>query len=135
LAGRGLAAAVTRLPPHVFAVGLGAIADAPPASRRAGELLAACGTLFHRPEQPHAAVDYVVPTGALVAEANLLTALVWEGVPSGHAGYDRRRWRVPEAILRQAKVVIGPDGRRDQPDAVLEGPFDEPHDPALKTGR
>ena len=50
-------------------------------------------------------------------------------------GYDRRRWRVPEAILRQAKVVIGPDGRRDQPDAVLEGPFDEPHDPALKTGK
>ena len=29
MAGRGLAAAVTRLPPHVFAVGLGAIADAP----------------------------------------------------------------------------------------------------------
>ena len=50
-------------------------------------------------------------------------------------GYDRRRWRVPEAILRQAKVVIGPDGRRDQPDAVLEGPFDEPNDPALKTER
>ena len=50
-------------------------------------------------------------------------------------GYDRRRWRVPEAILRQAKVVIGPAGRRDQPDAVLEGPFDEPHDPALKTGK
>jgi anti-anti-sigma factor len=87
-AGRGLAAVVTRLPPHVFAVGLGAIADALPASRRAGELLAACGTLFHRPAQPHAAVDYVVPTGALVAEANLLTALVWEGVPSGHAGFE-----------------------------------------------
>jgi putative tryptophan/tyrosine transport system substrate-binding protein len=44
-------------------------------------------------------------------------------------GYDRAVWRVPEAILRQARVVIGPDGRRDQPDAVLEGPFDEPHDP------
>jgi ABC-type uncharacterized transport system substrate-binding protein len=45
-------------------------------------------------------------------------------------GYDRAAWRVPEAILRQAKVVIGPDGRKDQPDAVLEGPFDEPHDPS-----
>ncbi|MEX0671154.1 MAG: ABC transporter substrate-binding protein [Pirellulales bacterium] len=45
-------------------------------------------------------------------------------------GYDHTRWRVPEAILRQAKIVIGPEGRRDQPDAVLEGPFDEPHDPA-----
>jgi hypothetical protein len=42
---------------------------------------------------------------------------------------------VPDEILRQAKIVIGPDGRRDQPDAVLAGPFDEPHDPALKTER
>ena len=50
-------------------------------------------------------------------------------------GYDRARWRVPEAILRQAKVVIGPDGRRDQPEAVLEGPFDEPHDPAVTPAR
>lgn len=48
------------------------------------------------------------------------------------AGYDRQRWRIPEAILAQAKVVIGPDGRRDQPHAVLEGPFDEPHDPSLE---
>ncbi len=41
-------------------------------------------------------------------------------------GYDRARWRVPEAILRQAKIVIGPDGRREQPEAVLQGPFEEP---------
>ena len=47
-------------------------------------------------------------------------------------GYDRGRWRVPEAILRQAKVVIDAAGRRDQPEAVLEGPFDEPHDPELR---
>lgn len=47
-------------------------------------------------------------------------------------GYDRRLWRVPDDILRQAKVVIGPGGRLDQPDAVLEGPFEEPHDPALR---
>jgi ABC-type uncharacterized transport system substrate-binding protein len=45
-------------------------------------------------------------------------------------GYDRTVWRVPEEILQQATVVIGPEGRRDQPDAVFEGPFDEPHDPA-----
>lgn len=44
-------------------------------------------------------------------------------------GYDRTAWRIPEAVLAQAKVVIGPAGRRDQPDAVMEGPFDEPHDP------
>ncbi|MFM7107984.1 MAG: ABC transporter substrate-binding protein [Pirellulales bacterium] len=47
-------------------------------------------------------------------------------------GYDRGRWRVPEAILRQAKVVIDASGRRDQPDAVFEGPFDEPHDPVAR---
>lgn len=46
-------------------------------------------------------------------------------------GYDRTRWRVPDAILRQAKVVITAGGRRDQPEATLEGPFDEPHDPAV----
>ena len=46
-------------------------------------------------------------------------------------GYDRTAWRIPEAILSQATVVIGPDGRRDRPDAVLQGPFDEPHDPAV----
>jgi putative ABC transport system substrate-binding protein len=45
-------------------------------------------------------------------------------------GYDRTVWRIPETILLQAKVVIGSEGRRNQPDAVFEGPFDEPHDPA-----
>lgn len=45
-------------------------------------------------------------------------------------GYDRAVWRVPEEILRQARVVIGADGRHDRPDAVLEGPFAEPDDPA-----
>jgi ABC-type uncharacterized transport system substrate-binding protein len=40
-------------------------------------------------------------------------------------GYDRSRWRVPEALLRQAKVVIDDNGRRDQPEAVLQGPFTE----------
>ncbi len=47
-------------------------------------------------------------------------------------GYDRALWRVPEAILRQAKVVIDGRGRHDQPDATLEGPFNEPDDPSLK---
>ena len=48
-------------------------------------------------------------------------------------GYDRTAWRIPNSVLKQAQVVIGPDGRRDQPDAVMEGPFDEPRDPALMT--
>ena len=44
-------------------------------------------------------------------------------------GYDRGRWRVPEAVLRQAKVVVDAAGRHDAPDAVLEGPFDEVETP------
>jgi putative tryptophan/tyrosine transport system substrate-binding protein len=47
-------------------------------------------------------------------------------------GYDHSRWRVPDELLHQASIVIDPDGRRDQPDAVLAGPFDEPHDSSRK---
>jgi len=46
-------------------------------------------------------------------------------------GYDRSRWRVPDELLRQAQIVIDDEGRRDQPEAVLAGPFGEP-DPAGK---
>lgn len=41
-------------------------------------------------------------------------------------GCDRARWRVPDDLLRQARRVVDASGRQDQPDAVLEGPFDEP---------
>lgn len=40
-------------------------------------------------------------------------------------GYDRTVWRFPQELLSQAKVVIDADGRRDQPEAVLQGPFTE----------
>jgi ABC-type uncharacterized transport system substrate-binding protein len=40
-------------------------------------------------------------------------------------GYDRSRWRVPDDLVRQAKVVIDAAGRRDQPEAILTGPFTE----------
>jgi len=50
-------------------------------------------------------------------------------------GYDRAAWRIPDDVLRQAKVVIRPGGRIDQPDAVMQGPFDEPHDPAITAAR
>ena len=40
-------------------------------------------------------------------------------------GYDRERWRVPDELLGQAKVVIDGMGRHDQPSAVLAGPFTE----------
>lgn len=41
-------------------------------------------------------------------------------------GYDRTVWRVPDDLLRQSRVFFDVTGRHDQPDAVLEGPFDEP---------
>lgn len=41
-------------------------------------------------------------------------------------GIDRTVWRIPAELIGQAKVVIDAGGRRDQPDAVLAGPFDEP---------
>jgi anti-anti-sigma factor len=76
------------LPRHAFALGLGSLVDDDEPAARAGELAAACGTVFHRPPRPHAAVDYLVPTGDLRAEVGLLAALTWEGVPSGQAGFE-----------------------------------------------
>lgn len=77
-----------RLPRHAFAFGLGGLADGEATAARAGELAAACGTVFHRPPHPHAAVDYLVPTGDLLADVGLLSAVTWDGVPSGQAGFE-----------------------------------------------
>ena len=43
-------------------------------------------------------------------------------------GYDRTRWRVPDELLAQARVLVDDRGTREQPAAVLEGPFTEPAD-------
>jgi ABC-type uncharacterized transport system substrate-binding protein len=40
-------------------------------------------------------------------------------------GADPAVWRVPDDLLAQAKVVIDTAGRRDRPEAVLAGPFEE----------
>ncbi len=44
-------------------------------------------------------------------------------------GYDRSRWRVPDELVQQAKVVIDTGSRRDQPAAILAGPFTEAEAP------
>ncbi len=88
LAGDTTACVFRRLPRHAFALGIGGIADGDATASRAGEIAAFCGTVFHRPPHPHAAVDYLVPTGDLVAEVGLLAALTWDGVPSGQAGFE-----------------------------------------------
>jgi hypothetical protein len=41
-------------------------------------------------------------------------------------GIDRQAWRIPVELVAQAKMVIDERGRRDQPEAVLAGPFEEP---------
>ncbi len=45
-------------------------------------------------------------------------------------GIDPTVWRVPDELLAQAQVVIDATGRRDQPESVLAGPFDEPDAPS-----
>jgi hypothetical protein len=76
------------LPRHTCGLGLGGIADDLPVERRAGELVAACGAVFHRPPQPFAAVDYLVGTGDLVPAARFMHGLVWHGLPSGRTGFE-----------------------------------------------
>lgn len=76
------------LPRHAFAVGLAGFADAAPLSRRAGELVAACGAVFYRPPQPFAIVDYLIGAGDLVPEAQFATGFVWHGLPAGRAGFE-----------------------------------------------
>ena len=43
-------------------------------------------------------------------------------------GVDRSVWRVPDDLVSQARFVIDQGGKREQPGAVLAGPFDEPED-------
>jgi ABC-type uncharacterized transport system substrate-binding protein len=40
-------------------------------------------------------------------------------------GADRSRWRVPDDLLAQARVVVDDRGIREQPQALLQGPFTE----------
>lgn len=86
----GRAAAGERVPltPRAFAIGLAALADAEPLATRAGEMLAACGTAFHRLPQPFSAIDYLAATGRLVPEVDVAAGLVWEGIPSGRSGFE-----------------------------------------------
>lgn len=88
VAGRDATGWARRLSRRSFGLGLGSIADGEAAAARAGELVAIDGGLFHRPPQPHAAVDYVVPTGDLLADVAVLSGLVWDGVPAGWAGFE-----------------------------------------------
>jgi len=82
------ASARLRLPQHVFAIGLAALADDTPLPTRAGEMLAACGVAFDRRPQPFSVVDYLAAAGDLVPEVDVAAAITWEGIPQGRAGFE-----------------------------------------------
>ncbi len=88
VAGRITEGVSRRLMRHCCGLGLAAIADGQSAAARAGEMVAVAGAVFHRPPHPHAAVDYVVPTGDLLADVNILSGLIWEGIPAGRSGFE-----------------------------------------------
>jgi anti-sigma B factor antagonist len=74
--------------PQTFAFGLAALADEGAATATAGEVLAACGAVYHRPPRPFAAVDYVLSTGDLVPEIDVVSGISWQGVPGGRAAFE-----------------------------------------------
>jgi len=74
--------------PHVFAIGIAAVADDAAPVAAAGEVLAACGAVFYRPPRAFAAVDYLLGSGELVPEIDVVTGLAWEGLPAGRAGFE-----------------------------------------------
>lgn len=110
--GRGGSATRQRIPRHACGLGLAAIADGHPPAERAGELVAVAGAVFHRPPQPHAAVDYVLPQGDLLADVALLSGAIWEGIPAARAGFEPtgeepsvRLDDLVEAVLAQTEAA------------------------------
>jgi anti-anti-sigma factor len=76
------------VPRHAFGLGLAGLADDRPLAAIAGEMLAACGAVFHRGPQPFTAVDYSLGEGGHVPDVHLASGLIWEGLPRGRAGFE-----------------------------------------------
>lgn len=111
VAGHARQGTEVRIERHRCGLGLAALADGQPVAARAGELAAIAGVVFHRPPQPHAAIDYIVPTADLVAEVAVLGGLIWDGIPGGRAGFEPagdepcvRLDELYEAILGQTEA-------------------------------
>jgi len=88
LLGRVSEATSRPVPRHAFGLGLAALADDRPILAIAGEMLAACGAVFYRSPQPFAAIDYSLAEGNLVPDVQLASGLIWNGLPSGRAGFE-----------------------------------------------
>lgn len=76
------------VPRHAFGLGLAGLADDRPLAAIAGEMLAACGAVFHRGPQPFTAVDYSLGEGGHVPDVHIASGLIWEGLPRGRAGFE-----------------------------------------------
>ncbi len=77
-----------RVPRHACGLGVAALSDDRAVAESAGEMLAACGAVFHRGPQPFAAVDYSLGEGSLVPTVHLVSGLIWEGLPRGRCGFE-----------------------------------------------
>jgi anti-anti-sigma factor len=88
LLGRLRETASRPVPRHAFGLGLAGLADDRPLAAIAGEMLAACGAVFHRGPQPFTAVDYSLSEGSHVPTMHLASGLIWEGLPRGRAGFE-----------------------------------------------
>jgi len=98
------------LPPHAFAIGIGAVADTATVLPAAGELLAAGGSVYQRGPRPFAAVDYLLGSGDLVPEADLVTGISWPGFPSGRAAFEPGAEAAAVAIDDLAAAVLRESG-------------------------
>lgn len=110
LAGSAAGCPRVSLPPHAFAFGIGAVADAAAVLPAAGELLAAGGCVYHRGPRPFAAVDYLLGSGDLVPETDLVTGVSWHGFPSGRAAFEPGADAAAVAVDDLAAAVLRESG-------------------------
>lgn len=85
-AGHG-SAELRGLSSRAFGLGLATVAGHECPRAAAGETAVACGAVFQRPPQPFAAIDYSLPRGDFLPSVQVVTGLLWEGLPQGAAGF------------------------------------------------
>ncbi|MFM8804823.1 MAG: STAS domain-containing protein [Planctomycetia bacterium] len=88
LPGRPQGSTSRAVPRHACGLGVAALSDDRAVAESAGEMLAACGAVFHRGPQPFAAIDYSLGEGSLVPTAHFVSGLIWEGLPRGRCGFE-----------------------------------------------
>lgn len=84
----GIDESAVEIPRQGFGVGIGCLADEGSAAACGGEFVAACGSVFVRPPRPFGAPDSLVGSGDLRPAVRLVSGLVWQGAPRGHADFE-----------------------------------------------